>query len=87
MDKVKRLMAAGAPLADAVKIALGERTLLDVAAEREVNRQNLTSALNGSRLPTARDIEAMISEFGGTFGEWREAFADAAAARVRAVSV
>lgn len=85
MDKVKNLMAAGAPLADAVRIALGDRSIPTIAIERNLNRSTLSNALSGGRAPTVEEIEAMVSELGGTFDEWREAFANAAAARVRSV--
>lgn len=85
MDRVKNLMAAGASLADAVRVALGDRSIVTVAAERNLNRSNLSSALSGGRAPTSEEIEAMVAELGGTFEEWREVIAEAAAARVRSV--
>jgi hypothetical protein len=78
MDKVKRLLEAGADLADAVRSALGGRSFSDVARDRRVNRANLTSALNGSRAPSASEIGALIAELGGTEPEWRAVFAKAA---------
>jgi hypothetical protein len=86
VDKVKNLMAAGAPLPDAVRIALGDRTLGDVAEDRDLNRQNISSCLNGTRVPNVGEINAMVIELGGTFEEWRDLFAEAAAARVRTVA-
>lgn len=87
MEKVKNLMAAGASLSDAARIALGERTLVDVADAQGVSRQNLTSALNGNRIPTPQEIAAMAAELGGSFEEWRDVFADAASLRVRSLSM
>lgn len=86
MDKVKNLMAHGASLGDAVRIALEGRTVPMIASERGLNRNTLNAALAGGRAPTVAEIEAMVAELGGTFEQWREAFADAAAARVRTVA-
>lgn len=86
MDKVKNLMAHGASLGDAVRIALGDKTIPLVASERGLNRTTLSTALAGGRPPTVAEVEAMVAELGGTFEEWRDVFADAAAARVRTVS-
>lgn len=85
MDKVKALVAAGASLANAVRDALGDRSIAQVALERGVSRQNLTSALNGARVPTEREIEALIAELGGSPDEWRQLFADAMQKRALAV--
>jgi hypothetical protein len=86
MDKVKALIAAGATLSEAVRSALGDRSLAQVALERQVDRSNLISALNGGRAPTRGDIDAMIAELGGTPDEWRPLFADAMQKRVQATA-
>lgn len=85
MDKVKALVAAGASLANAVRDALGERSIAQVAIDRGVSRQNLSSALTGSRLQTEREIDALIAELGGTRDEWKPLFADAMQKRALAV--
>ena len=85
MEKVKALLAAGARLSSAVQSALGDRSLAQVALERELNRSNLYSALNGARVPTAREVDALIAELGGSADEWRQLFADAMQKRALAV--
>jgi DNA-binding phage protein len=77
MRKVKALVGAGASLANAVRDALGERSIAQLATDRGVSRQNLTSALNGARVPTEREVAALIAELGGSADEWRQLFADA----------
>lgn len=85
MRKVKALVGAGASLANAVRDALGERSIAQLATDRGVSRQNLTSALNGARVPTEREVEALIMELGGSADEWRQLFADAMQKRALAV--
>jgi hypothetical protein len=87
MDKVKNLMTHGADLSDAVRIALGGRTFGVVADAQDVNAKNLISVLNGKRVPSAAEINALVSELGGSFEEWRDLIANAAADAVRAVTV
>ena len=85
MDKVKALLAAGATLSEAVRSTLGDRSLAKVAFERGVNRSNLSAALTGARVPSEREIDALIAELGGTADEWRQLFADAMQKRALAV--
>ena len=85
MLKVKALLQAGATLSEAVRSALGDRSLSQVALERQVNRSNLISALNGGRAPTEREIDALIQELGGTVDDWRPLFAAAMQKRALAV--
>lgn len=84
MEKVKRLLAAGATLSEAVKSALAPRSLSRVALERGVNLSELSSSLSGSRLVSDRIIGAMIAELGGTADDWRQMFSDAMQARAAA---
>lgn len=85
MEKVKRLVEAGARLSTAVQEALAPRTYAQVALERGVNRSNLISALNGGRAATDREVEALVAELGGTPEEWRLLLADAMQRRALAV--
>lgn len=85
MDKVKALVAAGATLSEAVQSALGKRSYAQLALEHGLNRSNLISTLNGGRAPTAREIEALVAELGGTPDEWRPYFANAMQKRALAV--
>jgi hypothetical protein len=80
MDKVKKLIWVGASLAEAVGVALGKRSIAQVARDRGVSRQNLTSAHQRGtrRQPSARSRGARNAELGGTI--WRTGggcFADA----------
>ena len=77
MDKVKAMLAAGVSLSTAVQEALGARTLREVALEQGVNRSNLSSVLTGLRVPSARELGALVAELGGTPEEWIEMTTDA----------
>jgi hypothetical protein len=87
MDKVKALLAAGATLSQAVRSALGARSLRAVALERALAVSDLSSALAGSRLATDRVVAAMVAELGGTTDEWRLLFGEAMQQRAAASAV
>ena len=66
MEKVKRLVDAGASLSGAVREALGEKSIAQLALEQGVPRSNLTAGLNGRRWLTDREVDALVAGCGGT---------------------
>ena len=73
MDKVKRLIKAGASISGAVREALTQNglTISRFADKHGRNRQNMSAVIAGSRAPTDGDVAALISELGGTEVEWK----------------
>jgi plasmid maintenance system antidote protein VapI len=71
MEKVKKLIDAGASIPTAIKEALGME-LKEFAERHEVSRAGVSNAINGTVRPTDRIIDAFIAELGGTPDEWRE---------------
>lgn len=74
MDKVKKLVTAGASIPGAIREALDQNGLSIAAFAEKYDRPrtNLTSVLNGTRAPNDDDVAALISELGGAADEWRE---------------
>jgi hypothetical protein len=70
VDKVKRLMEAGADIPTAIKTALGMQ-LIVFADKYEIPRTSANEAINGVRRPSRKVIDALIAELGGTELEWR----------------
>ena len=71
MDKVKRLIAAGATISGAIKEALGT-PVIGFADKHGLPRTTASEVLRGSRAPTAGIVAALIAELGGTEAEWRD---------------
>lgn len=86
MDIVKAALKRGATLGGAVRAALVEQgsSLNKFAVKHGVDRSNLASGLSGNRAMSDREIEALITEFGGTADEWKEVLLDAVRARYEA---
>lgn len=70
MNKVKRLIAAGASVTEAIRVALG-RPVAQFAIEKNLNRAAFSSHINGSVRATNETITALMDEFGGTEKQWR----------------
>lgn len=70
MDKVKRLVEAGASIPGAIKEALG-MPMAEFADKHGIPRTHVSSIVNGAKRPSANDIAALINELGGTEDEWR----------------
>jgi plasmid maintenance system antidote protein VapI len=70
VNKVKKLIAAGASVAEAIRVALG-RSVAQFAEEKKLNRAAFSAHINGSVRATDETIAALIEEFGGTEKEWR----------------
>lgn len=70
MEKVKKLVEAGAPIPSAIKTALG-MPLTTFADKYGRSRQNINDAINARRIATDADIDALVAELGGTRDEWR----------------
>jgi len=71
MDKVRRLIEAGASIPTAIKEALGASPA-EIALKHGRARTNFSATINGKRAPSPGDIAALIAELGGTEMEWRE---------------
>lgn len=74
MEKVRLLIEAGAPISDAITVALkgqGFQTIAAFAEKYGRDRSNITHAINGTRRPADADVEALIAELGGSPDEWR----------------
>ncbi len=66
-----RMMAAGVSLPTAIKEALKPLTVQAFAAKYERIAPTISAIINSSVRPSDADIEALISELGGTTDEWR----------------
>lgn len=88
MDKVKKLVAAGASIPGAIREALSQNglTVAAFAEKYDRPRTNLTSVLSGTRAPTDLDLDALISELGGAADEWRKVLHDAGDPAAQAVA-
>lgn len=86
MENIKRLIDGGSTISGAIKEALSQRELSISAFARkyERNENNMINVIAGARRPAPADVEALISEFGGTDIEWREMLHDAGAPAARA---
>lgn len=71
MDKVKKLIRAGASIPGAIRVALGE-PLSVVAERRGIERARLSAAINGIERAREPIVAALVAELGGTPDEWRE---------------
>lgn len=75
MDKVKRLVEAGATISGAITDVLvqqGFPTISAFANKYDRDRSTMGNVIAGRRTPSAADLDALISELGGTESEWRE---------------
>ena len=70
MDKVKRLVEAGASIPTAIKESLG-MTVSAFAEKYGFPQATVSEFINGSRRPSHAFLAALISELGGTEDEWR----------------
>jgi plasmid maintenance system antidote protein VapI len=74
VEKVKQLVRAGSSFDGAVKEALADRDL-DISAlaeKHDVPRKELSAVINLRLVPTARVLDALSAELGGTPEEWLE---------------
>jgi plasmid maintenance system antidote protein VapI len=71
MDKVKKLVAAGASIPTAIKASLG-MTVADFAEKHGIARSSASNHISGQVKATDDTIAALIAELGGTVEEWRE---------------
>lgn len=70
MEKVKKLVEAGASVGGAIKESLG-MSVSAFAAKYGLPRTSTSEALNGSGVATERVIDALTAELGGAPDEWR----------------
>lgn len=85
MQKVHKLMAAGAPLSLAVRGALAPVSLRQLCLANGIQAPNLSAALSGTRAPDRKIIDALVNGLGGTPDEWRTLFLDTINRRAEAV--
>jgi plasmid maintenance system antidote protein VapI len=73
MDKVKKLVDAGATISGAIREVLSQNglSITAFADKYERNRPNMTSVIAGSKAPTEDDIKALVAELGGEPEEWK----------------
>lgn len=71
MEKVKRLIAAGASIPMAIKDSLG-MTIAAFATEYGVSPKSVANHLNGTVRASNETIDALVDHLGGTPDEWRE---------------
>ena len=70
MDKVKELMAAGLPAADAIKHCLGA-PVSTWADKHAIPRSTATNVVNGVQRATDAVVLALAVDLGGTENDWR----------------
>lgn len=78
MEKVQKLIEAGASLSGAVREAIRPRSIASFAEDYGLSRQNLQGALGGRRTVGDAEVAALIDALGGTVPAWRQLFAEAA---------
>lgn len=71
MDKVRRLITAGATIPEAIKVAL-KMSIAEFSLKHGRNRVSTAAVIRGALAPNAADIAALQAELGGTEQEWRE---------------
>lgn len=74
MDKVKKLIEAGASVPGAIREALAQKGLsvLAFADQYELPYRAASGAINGGVRATDSMIDALVRELGGGAEEWRE---------------
>jgi len=71
MERVNKLIEAGASIPTAIKEALG-MSVTDFAEKHDLDRPTVSAQINGSVRAGADTINALIAELGGTEAEWVE---------------
>jgi plasmid maintenance system antidote protein VapI len=71
MEKVKKLVEAGAPIPEAIRVALG-MPVSAFALRYGLPRSSVANHLNATVRATDETIAALVQELGGTSDEWRE---------------
>jgi plasmid maintenance system antidote protein VapI len=71
MEKVKRLVDAGAKPATAIKEALG-MSVTEFADLYELPRGTTSEVINSGRKPTAAQLKALSKHLGGTPAQWAD---------------
>lgn len=86
MENIKRLVDAGSTISGAIKEVLSQKglSIAAFAKKYERNPNNMNSVITGARAPATGDIEALITELGGTDIEWREILHEAGRPAARA---
>lgn len=77
MEKVKRLVDAGAKPTSAIKEALG-MSVTEFCDLYKLPRGTTSEALNASRKPTAAQLKALSKHLGGSTAAWQRFLWEAA---------
>lgn len=75
---VRRMVSAGVRIRTAIREAIG-LTDTEFAVKYGRNRANVSAILNGKRAAAEADIDALITQCGGTELEWQEILHEAGA--------
>ena len=86
MDKVKKLIEAGARIGIAIRESLLDRglTVATFADKHGVHEKAVSNAINANIRPTDAIITALVEELGGTPDEWKMLLWEAAKPEVAA---
>lgn len=73
MEKVEKLIEAGARSGVAIREALADRqlTVATFADKYGLNEKAVSNAINGNVKPTDGFVAALVAELGGTASAWR----------------
>lgn len=75
MEKVKKLVEAGASIPAAIKEGLAQAgcpTIADFAAKHGLVRASVANHINGTVRATDDTVAALVAELGGDPDDWRE---------------
>lgn len=86
MDKVQKLIRAGASIPTAVKEALSPMTLTEFADKHGLPRPAVSNAINGNISPSDDLVAALVAELGGDPDDWRQLIWQAAKPKVREIA-
>lgn len=71
MERVNKLVAAGASIPTAIKEALG-MSVTDFAEKYDLDRPTVSAQINGSVRCTPETARALCAELGGAEAQWLE---------------
>jgi hypothetical protein len=83
MEKVKQMVEAGVRLGTAIRECL-PHSIVAHCAKHRLPRSSTSEAYNGLRGATPAQVDALVTELGGTAEEWRELLREARIAAIMA---